>query len=390
MKPQHITFVVAEPWHTTDWTTDLGLLVRSLQQQGYESSLTCTQIVGKPTDYPTSEATLEQMSDPAYWQARGVTIAVVFNWLVRGSAVLQALRRAGVFVLQFGDSDGLEGMRVHPQVQITRMWHLRPTMADKWEGMFTLLKKYLYSHRKEDSLLLTNLETAHITTLTSTTGREAFLRFVRWAGRGDLVERVQVLPSPITPSFLQREVVAVRKPSIVAVGRWKDPQKDAPLLVATLRHYLPTASPETTVTLIGAGGEPHFADLTRDFPQVRYIGRIPHAEMADHLGKAQILLFSSRWEGVPVVSLEMVALGGTVVGPAALPGLAQYSADDAGTTAPQRTPAALSQALQTESHLWATGQRNPEVIATRWRHFLDPDTIARQIMTWATKNVKTE
>jgi hypothetical protein len=132
---RNVAFVIAEPWHTTDWTTDLSLLVRSLQQKGHKAAVYCTQIVGPTADYPTHESTVEQMSTPSFWQERGIDTALAFCWLLRAVPVIAALKAAGVFVIARGDSDGLEGMRVHPASQFRRSWHMRTTTAAKWEGV---------------------------------------------------------------------------------------------------------------------------------------------------------------------------------------------------------------------------------------------------------------
>ncbi|MDX1934387.1 MAG: glycosyltransferase [Capsulimonadales bacterium] len=379
---RNVAFVVAEPWHSTDWSTDLGLLVREFRRRGTDASLTCLRRVGPEPDYPVFEATSAEMTDPAYWRRRTVTVAIVFNWLIRAGDVLIALRAAGAFVLQYGDSDGLEGMRVHPGAQVVRMWHLQPSFLRKVGGVATLARKYLYGHRREDALLVRNAESAHLTTLTSEPARAAFLRFLRFARRTDLANRVRVLPSPVAAPFRTRPIEPRPRPVVVAVGRWDDPQKDAPLLAAALHRYLSDASPETEVRLIGGGGETPFARLVRDFAGVRYFGRIPHADLTDRLADARILFFASRWEGTPVVSLEMVALGGTVVGPGGLPGLAQFAAEGHGTAAVRRSPVALAQALREEMTAWESGERRPETIAAYWRVRVSPESIVDRWIEW--------
>jgi glycosyltransferase involved in cell wall biosynthesis len=205
--------------------------------------------------------------------------------------------------------------------------------------------------------------------------------FVRWAGREDAASGVRLIRTPLAPRFLEGEISPRPAPAIVAVGRWNAAQKNAPLLASALQEYLSHA-PETRVTLIRAGGETVFAPLIQKYTTVSYLGRIPHLVIAEYMKNARFMMFSSRWEGLPVASLEMVALGGTIVGPGDLPNMLSYTKEDFGTVSAASTPVSLAEAMCTEMAAWESGKRNPQEIASVWRQRLAPDTLTGQILSF--------
>ncbi len=85
-------------------------------------------------------------------------------------------------------------------------------------------------------------------------------------------------------------------------------------MAAALRLFL-EGNQETKVDLFGQGGQNAFAQLQNDFAgRLTYHGTQQQEVVAETLSRARAIVFSSRWEGCPHAAIEMLALGGTLIG----------------------------------------------------------------------------
>ena len=157
------------------------------------------------------------------------------------------------------------------------------------------------------------------------------------------------------------------------------PQKNALLLTRAIRRYLASGG-QTQFVLLGGGGAEVFEALVRDFPKVRYLGRVAPGESASILAGCRSILFASRWEGFPRSANEALALGTTVVG-TPIPSLAGITADGQwGRVATAATGRGLAAAITAEMQAWDRGEREPAAIAAHWRRVLDPRTVCERIL----------
>lgn len=98
-------------------------------------------------------------------------------------------------------------------------------------------------------------------------------------------------------------------PRVVFVGRLV-PQKDPSLIVAIARRL---AAGGVFITIVGGGDKE--AAVRRDLAaevasgQVEMTGAVDRTRALTELARASILVLPSRWEGLPVVLLEALALG---------------------------------------------------------------------------------
>jgi glycosyltransferase involved in cell wall biosynthesis len=294
--------------------------------------------------------------------------------------IVAAVKASCAWVVSLADSDGLVGVRVHPRETFRRGvfqhrdWLTRMRAAKYW------LQRYLDPREPLDEDYLTSAAAADRVAICSARAGEHLAVFYRGRGRPDLVGKIIVSPYPVDDCYLGGEVHADRTRQVVAIGRWDDPQKDAPLLVATLERAL-ARCPGLTVHLIGPGGAGAFAGLARRHPQVRYHGAKPREFVADLLGTSRVLLLTSRWESGPIVANEALCLGCTLVGPAGLPSLASYCRDGgSGTTSEGRSPRALAAALLQEMRAWDEGRRDPAAGARRWRPHFHPTNVCAALL----------
>jgi glycosyltransferase involved in cell wall biosynthesis len=126
---------------------------------------------------------------------------------------------------------------------------------------------------------------------------------------------------------------------VVCVGRLTR-QKGQDVLVAgwpRVRDRVPDAE----LALVGSGPdrEPLAA---RKVPGVRLVGQ--RRDVRDWLAAADVVAVPSRWEGMPLVLLEAMAVGRSVVA-ADVPGAREALGDRAGAVVPPEDPSELSAAL---------------------------------------------
>jgi glycosyltransferase involved in cell wall biosynthesis len=128
-------------------------------------------------------------------------------------------------------------------------------------------------------------------------------------------------------------------PLAVCAGRLTRQKGQDVLLAAwpAIRAALPAAE----LALVGDGDlrESLIAGAT---PGVRFAGGVP--DVRDWLAAADLVVVPSRWEGLPLIALEAMATGRSVVG-SAIPGLVEVVQDSVGALVPPDDPAALAVAL---------------------------------------------
>jgi len=237
-------------------------------------------------------------------------------------------------------------------------------------------------HRRgteEDLTALESIRNCDVVSICHGEGARHLRRFLAYYGEEALGERLVVVPFTIGASYLVCPVPETKDDRVVAVGRWDDPQKNAPLLAAALARFA-RRRPQTEVVLFGAGGGPFFRELAERFKNVRYAGTCRQEELARTLARSRVFLGTSRWESGPMAVTEALALGATIVGNP-IPSYRSYTEDGRfGTVAPRSTPRSVARALERELQIWDQGGRDGRWIAAHWRPRLMPEELCRRLL----------
>ena len=320
---------------------------------------------------------LEELERSAFWRGLRLDIVIVFTWL-RQLPILQALNKAGVYVVAKGDSDGLGSVPVFPAHHFHLMMQGPKTPWERAKSLRHWLRRR--QDKEADREVISCLNIADKTAVETDTAKSRLGRFLAHHHRDDLYDRILVSPHPVSDDILLADVTVQKADRVVAIGRWDDPQKDTPLLVKSVEMFL-KRHPDAEFIFIGRGGENVFAALTRRYPQVRYIGSVPRSEISSHLAASKIVLITSVWESFHIAAHEAVSLGCTVVGPPVIPVLDICRAGSFGTMARGRRPWQVAEALECEMKAWAVGDRDPLQIASFWRPRLSGKFALEQMLS---------
>lgn len=325
---------------------------------------------------PNREA-LEQVET---WRAVAAEVAVGVTWH-RMSGMLAAIRAAGTRVVAIADSDGQIGFAAHPRISWVRIGAYQPTLFGRLRALRYFCRRFAASARRRDPEELEFIASTRASdriVLGSLPAIACFARFLRQQGAPELATRLREVPFAV-PDFFCASPVQAKEDRVVAIGRWSDPQKDAPLLAAALTQFFALRR-STEVVLFGADSESAFGDLARREPRLRLAGVQEPDVVSGTLATSRSALFSSRWETGPHAATEALALGATLVSPP-MPNLeGMIDGGRFGTLAGNRKPAALANALNEELSTWDAGRRDAATIATHWRARLAPAAVCRRLL----------
>ncbi len=347
--------------------------VRGLETLGHEAVVACPESSNDGFPVPIASPRGGGLEDEAFWRGLAVDVAIVPSFH-QMSALLETIRAAGALTIAMGDSDGQMGLRAFPLATLRRK--VFSGVADRRRQMRQLrfvAKRYLLSFRRadpQDAEFVRSAESSDALILGCEEARTHFRRFLRRAGAPGLADRVHVAPLAINRVYVESPDLGRERRGMVAIGRWDDPQKNAPLLVRALARYLGRAgrvARSEPVDIFGPGGEELFGGLGRRFPNVEHHGPQYPEVLADALAGSRFIVFSSRWEGAPHAGCEALSMGATVVG-TPIPSLRSWSEGGAyGRVASAHRAGPLAAAMAEERAAWRRGERDPASIAAVWR-----------------------
>ena len=362
-----------------DITVRHELFVRGFEALGHEVLTVCTAQAAEGYDYAVHlVGDRSDLADPALWQRLRADVAVMITWH-RMADVLAAIQSAGTCTIALADSDGQVSMRVHPWATWSEMMASRPRWDLKLRGTKYWLQLCLLQGRREDRDKIESTRYSDAVVFGTDRARDNFGASLSHYGQDQLAARLAVAPYPVNELFCEAPLPLRKRNCMVAIARWDSPQKDADLMAAALRLFFENGA-RTEMLLIGRGGEDRFDELLRRFPQVRYLGRQGPEAIAGLLADSRSLVLSSRWESGPIAAWEMLALGGTVIGPP-IPNLVSIADGGRfGRVSRTRKPAHLAAAMRCEMEAWDCEERDPQAIAAEWRPRLHPTQVCRSYL----------
>lgn len=348
---------------------------------GHDARLvTAADLVGSfrgPTQLVARREELERIET---WRTLAADVAVGVTWH-RMSGMLAAIRAAGTRVVAIADSDGQVGFAAHPRISWLRIGAYQASLAGRLRALRYFCRRFAASALRRDPEELEFIASTRASdrvVLGSAPAIACFARFLRQQQAGELAARLCEVPFAVPEEFCTRPIPP-KVDRVVAIGRWSDPQKDAPLLAAALALFF-ARHRGTEVVVFGADAEKELGELAHREGRLRLAGiQEPHV-VAETLAASRAALFSSRWETGPHAATEALALGATLVS-APIPNLAgMIDRGRFGTLAGSRSPAALADALAEEVAAWDAGRRDAGAIAAHGRARFSPVAVGRALL----------
>lgn len=353
-----------------------------LRRLGHRPVLVCTREMaeGFPGDFHYCE-TREQMKEATFWREVAADVVLIVTWH-RMAEELRAIRSAGSRAISISDSDGRAGTRLFWRWNFERQVLYQPGLAGKARFLRNWLvlqaRQRFWRSFPEDQQSVDSTRESDVVALGHSEGVANFRRFLASMGAAELGEKLRVVPFTIGASFLTCPLPEQKDDLIVAIGRWDDPQKNAPLLAATLRRFF-ALRPKTRIEIFGIGGDPHFAALAAEEPRLVHHGPQRQEVVAETLSRARSIVFSSRWEGCPHAAIEMLALGGTLVG-TSIPSLQSWIEGGTYGICAKAESQALAAALAREMRIWDDRGRDARAISQTWRARVSPEAVCAALL----------
>ncbi|MFY9989154.1 MAG: glycosyltransferase family 4 protein [Chthoniobacterales bacterium] len=353
-------------WLVVRAHTDFAGYCRALAQLGHSPAVICCRTDYQDAPFPIVEATLSEMEDSHFWKDLGLEAVIFFNRL-RYSRIVNAMKRAGLFVISRGDTDGHASGRVFPQAAWLALEDSTDSPLTWLRKRKYWLKRYLTLSVAEDEDLINTIDYTDAVVIECQEAAKNLCRILAYYKRPDLERKIHVTQHSVFDEFLLQPMPGPGKPrAILCGGRWDDPQKDVHLLTATLERLL-KQQPDLPAVIIGDGAANLLEPLARRRPAVNWLRAVPHEQVSELLADCSVVVSSSRWEGYPILALEALCMGCTLAAPPLPSFISMAENGRFGTISTRRNSVSLAEAVTRELELWDRGLRNPPEIATIWR-----------------------
>jgi len=382
-------FAFLQTWHPDShfFSRDMGLTCYALRELGVESQVIALH---GPTTKEHSDiirTNSENLCDSEWWKAYQLDGVV----LGAGAApihtpIARAIKESGAKLIVRCDCGAAYSQWQQSLWRSLYINHLGPCYAGKsifyswlyslaktpWHYCPSVYEKRVYEHMSHADLIL--LETPEGVRLT----KERLCRF----GRADIAARIQYVPHPVSGSMEYNTSIQKEK-RIIAVGRWEDYSKNAPLLIKSLAIIL-DRYPDYEAHVFGSGDDrlhqlKNGIFKTNVKNRIFVHGKIPNAQLGKEYLRSRIFFAPSRSESFNIAGAEALSGGCSFVGSGHIFSFRNFVSKNSGMLARTYTAKRMAEALSIEIIAWGEGLRNPERSSFLWRQEVAASTIAKQI-----------
>lgn len=381
---KRIYTAVFRPWHTPyAWfSRDSGLVTEGLRRIGVESRLVIMDTPGMDQDERFLPATREQFTSSNFWRSLKLDTVVLQGGGDAGiDPVSRAIKDSGAKLFLRLDTDGVVAPQVDPYLYCYNLWwwlayhHRHPAII---LALAKATMKTLLPVRFGPGRIVNRLKLGDRLLVESRVAGARLQRLLAAFASLEVAMRVIHLPIPAADEWCYKPDVP-KEDLIVSVARWYDAQKDAKKLIRVLARVL-AMHPKFSAIIIGDGDDFLNQLIQRHALSVAHrihvTGRMAHERIPEHERRAKIFLCTSRAESMSIASAEALCCGCSVVGPAEIASMHEYTSTESGTLAWTRRTSDFADAVSAEIAGWSTGRRDPSAISSRFRRMLSCEAIA--------------
>ena len=380
------------------FTRDSGLLCRSLQALGVESSviMPAGPSYGNPDPEDVIRANEDQFANPEWWRSHGIDGVVFIAWgFKQHTPIIRAARAAGIRTCALFDCNGdpfpYADIFAKPRI-LWRKGKLIEKLPYRLAGtaarVFLCALKGIGAHYHRS----VQMGVPHIAAFQTPKTMERCLSVARLFPWIDCRSEALVLGYAI-PDSLDQHLATPRRINVVAVARWDALRHKRPhmlmKMIDRVLHLHPAVTFEIFGRLIPAIEQWHAGLEISSRERVRIHGIKSSAVVMAAIHSSRILYCPSVEEGVPLPVIEALCGGCSVagLGTPSVPGLHWAISEGDGSAAHNDSVAAHADAVMSELTAWENGRRDPKMISQHWKHWFSSREVALRIVELLTKPV---
>ena len=369
------------------WTRDSGLIVLALRKKGYDARLIALgnneEAFSEAT--PIVTARLGQLKDSAWWKAMNPDAVVLNTWgAPRYDGIRKAVLAVTTRVIERLDTDGVRSPRIWPTHYLVATFgsYIDSGKNPLIAAVMTFLRYQVVWNFPSllDRRMVETMSQIPVLAAESPLGVARTSRHMRIFSNSP--KRIVMLPHPVNESTLNYDG-GQKENRVISVGRWNAYQKNAPLLLRTLKLFL-ELHPGWHADLVGGGLNSELVQKmfgsTNLHSRVTVHGVVDHGTLRGLYSRAKIFFLPSRYESYCIAAVEALCCGCSVVSASHLGASGYQAGKDSGTAAARGDKNQLLDALDVEVMMWETGNRIAGEISSRWRAEAGAESIAKKVL----------
>lgn len=320
------------------------------------------------------ECAREDLEDIAFWKRQPASIVIGLYWWTN-LKMLAAIKASGMRVGLWMDSHGT----FDPLLTFPASFRAYLTSLQPLAQRLRMIKAALQSIWRRGEIATAHagkMAQADFLVIESQPAAENLRSFLQPRGLTKLAKQVHVIPHAAKREFTEIPVPLERQNQIAGACRWDDSHKNAR---GWTRAVAMAAAKAPGWTAVACGALASTGMLTAaNCPSIQTTDYMPLSMLAQTFGKSRIYLAASWSESLPIVALEALCMGCTVVAPPITGFKALELERGFGTLARDGSIEGLSSALLEDISAWNAGQRDPLEIAAWWRTRVSLSAVAGQ------------
>lgn len=374
----------------------IGLFIRRAGREGaicafdlvrYVRTLGHAMSLYSPELDPASDASLwlpfpgTDWNDRTWWGTQSLDLAIFYGIGAFPAQTLRAARMSGATVVVEADTDGRISPAQDPFGRLAAQWDPRHPLKMRLRSLKAGLDAWLWRREQVERELLGFLSEADFIKVESSEPAEILRRFLRGKQRPELADRLVEIPFAVRECFTEAPLPPEKSDTILMAGRLTDLQKGPRETVRTLRGLLRQDASVHVELHVRGGMTPEFAAVARTSSRLSVFEDTTREELAGRLRRAAVLFSRSRWETTPVIALEALCSGCTLVAPTGLPGYRSLiEGGRFGQTYERTSDRAAVEGILAELNRWRAGARDVAAVARHWRQLASLEVVVPRLL----------